>query len=95
MSARVTPGTADTASCASATINHEKFGEQKNVGSRNRTVATTPDPSGSSDTVHDLTNSSEVMGSSSSGSSTVSSAAQTASRRTPFMPVPRRASRRR
>src|SRR3954447_10879672 len=75
MSTRATPGTADTASYASATISHEKFGEQKNVGRRSRTVATAP--STPSDTVHDCTNSSEVIDSSSSGSSTVSSAAQT------------------
>ena len=31
-------------------MSQEKLGEQKNVGSRNRTVATVPDPSGSSDT---------------------------------------------
>ena len=63
MSARVTPGTADTASYASATISQEKFGAQKNVGQPQRTVAT-PSP----ETVHDATNSRSVIGSSSSGS---------------------------
>ena len=83
MSARVTPGTADTASYASATISQEKLGAQKNVGQ--------PQPDGR-DAVRvgdgarldELERS--VIGSSSSGSSTVPSAAQTASRRTPFMP---------
>ena len=94
MSARATPGTAETASYASATISQEKLAAQKNVGRRRSTVAT---PSG--ETVHDDTNSSSVIGSSSSGSRTVPSAAQTASRRTrsgcAVTPAPRRPCRRR
>ena len=53
----------------------EKFGAQKKVGNRSRTVATP-----SADTVHDSTKSRSVIGSSSSGSSTVPRARQTASR---------------
>ena len=82
ISARVTPSTADTASWASATIRNEKFGAQKNVGSRRCTDAT-PSP----ETVQEATKSRAVIGSSSSGSSTVPSACQTESRRlTPAPP---------
>src|SRR5262249_60819546 len=53
-----TPGRADTASKASATIRKAKLGAQKYVGSRSRTWA-----SPSADTGHDETNPSEVIGS--------------------------------
>jgi hypothetical protein len=68
----LTPGTALTASWASATIRKAKFGAQKYVGSRRCTSATP-----STDPWHDATNPSVVTGSSSSGSRTVSSADST------------------
>src|SRR3954464_15035690 len=62
-------------------MRNEKFGAQKNVGSRSRTAAT-PSP----ETVHEATKSRSVIGSSSSGSSTVPSARQTSSRRVTAAP---------
>ena len=72
-SVRRTPGSVLTASYASATIRKAKLGAQKYVGNRSLTVVSPP-----ADTVHEVTKPSEVIGSSSSGSRTVSSAASTA-----------------
>src|SRR6202050_3135557 len=72
-SVRRTPGSALTASYASATIRNAKLGAQKYVGSRSLTCAS-PSP----ETVHKVTKPSEVMGSSSSGSRTVRRAASSA-----------------